>query len=59
MTAPARSEHQPPNASKRPGIPDDALSPEEREELDAFRRMSKLSRQTTKEWMERLIKPAE
>ena len=59
MTAPAKSEHQPPNASRRPGIPDEALSPEEREELEFFRKMSKMSRQATKEWMERLIKPAE
>ena len=58
MAAPAKSEYYQPDA-RRAGIPDDALSPEEREELEFFRKMSKMSRQAVAKEIRRLIRPAE
>ncbi|HYH82733.1 MAG TPA: hypothetical protein VEX86_23270 [Longimicrobium sp.] len=57
MTAPASREHPQQVNQERGGVPDEALSPEDLEELEAFRAMAKRSRQVSKEWLDRLITP--
>jgi hypothetical protein len=57
MTAPASQEHPQQVNPERSGVPDEALSPAELEELEAFREMAKMSRQVSKEWLDELITP--
>jgi len=59
MSAAAKSECQPPATPQRGGIPDHELSPEALEELEFFRKMSKLSQEATGREIRRLIRPAE
>ena len=57
MTAPAKSEHPQHSDAERRGGMDAALSPEELEDLEAFRRMQKIGLRVSHEWLGQLLKP--
>ena len=59
MTAPAKSPYPRYGDDERPGVPDEALSPEDLEELEAFRRMQKIGLEVTAKQMAQLLRRTE
>ena len=58
MTIPAHSDY-PPQEAGCCGVPDEALSPEELEDLEAFRAIAKIGREVTARQMAQLIRRIE
>jgi len=59
MGEPAKIEAPVDVTPPRAGIPDEELSPEELEDLEAFRAMAKISRRATRLWLDQLIRPVD